>query len=182
MSANSSNLITAARPYARAVFELAQSESAHAAWSDALALMSALVAHPEMRDMLDSPTLGADKKAQLLIDVCAAKLNATQQNLLRTLAENARFTLLPDIAALYELMRAEAESKIEAHVKSAYPLSDAQQQAIIAALKKKLGRDVTLVTETDASLMGGVVIRAGDLVIDGSAQAKLASLSQALSH
>ena len=177
-----SDLITAARPYARAVFELAKSESANAAWSDALALMSALVAHKDVREMLDSPTLGADKKAQLLIDVCDGKLSATQQNLLRTLAENGRFALLPDIAALYEVMRAEAESKIEAQVKSAHPLSDAQQQAIIAALKKKLGRDITLVTEIDTTLIGGVVIRAGDLVIDGSAQAKLASLGQALSH
>jgi len=177
-----SDLITAARPYARAVFELATSESANAAWSDALALMSALVVHDDMREMLDSPTLGADQKAQLLIDVCDGKLSATQQNLLRTLAENGRFALLPDIAALYEVMRAEAESKIEALVKSAHPLSEAQQQSIIAALKKKLGREVTLVTEVDATLIGGVVIRAGDLVIDGSAQAKLASLGQALSH
>lgn len=177
-----SDLITAARPYARAVFELAQGESAFAAWSDALGLMAALVTHDDMRTMLDSPTLGADKKAQLIIDVCEGKLTATQQNLLRTLAENDRFALLPDIAALYELMRADAESKIEAQVKSAHPLSDAQQQSIIAALKKKLGRDVTLVTEVDATLIGGVVIRAGDLVIDGSAQAKLAALGQALSH
>lgn len=177
-----SDLITAARPYARAVFELAQSESALAAWSDALGLMSALVVHESMRTMLDSPKIGADKKAQMLIDVCDGKLKPSQQNLLRMLAENGRFALLPDIAALYELMRAEAESKIEAKVKSAHPLSDAQQQSIIAALKKKLGRDVTLVTEVDATLIGGVVIRAGDLVIDGSAQAKLASLGQALSH
>lgn len=177
-----SDLITAARPYARAVFELAQSESAHAAWSDALALISVLVTHADMHEMLDSPKLGADKKAQLLIDVCDGKLKPTQQNLLRMLAENNRFALLPDIAALYEMMRAEAESKIEAKVKSAHPLSAAQQQSIIAALKKKLGRDVTLVTEIDATLIGGVVIRAGDLVIDGSAQAKLASLGQALSH
>lgn len=177
-----SDLITAARPYARAVFELAQSESAFAAWSDALGLISALVTHADIREMLDSPKLGADQKAQLLIDVCEGKLKPAEQNLLRTLAENDRFALLPDIAALYEMMRSEAESKIEAQVKSAHPLSDAQQQSIIAALKKKLGRDVTLVTEIDATLIGGVVIRAGDLVIDGSAQAKLASLGQALSH
>ncbi|MBI3188666.1 MAG: F0F1 ATP synthase subunit delta [Gammaproteobacteria bacterium] len=177
-----SDLITAARPYARAVFELAQSESSFAVWSDALGLMSALVTHANMREMLDSPKIGADKKAQLLIDVCDGKLKPAQQNLLRMLAENGRFALLPDISALYEMMRAEAESKIEAKVKSAHPLSDAQQQSIIAALKKKLGRDITLVTEIDATLIGGVVIRAGDLVIDGSAQAKLASLGQALSH
>ena len=177
-----SDLITAARPYARAIFELAQSESAHAAWSDALALMSALVLHADLITLLDSPKLGADKKVQMLIEICDGKLTPTQQNLLRMLAENSRFSLLPAIAALYELMRADAERRIEAKVKSAHPLSDSQQQAIIAALKKKLGREVTLVTETDATLIGGVVIRAGDLVIDGSAQAKLASLGQALSH
>lgn len=177
-----SDLITAARPYARAVFELAKSTSKQAAWSDVLELLSAVVSNNDMMLAQDSPRLNAEQKAQLLIDVCGNKLDATQQNLVRMLVENGRIRLLPDICALYEVMRAEAESKIEATVTSAHVLNDAQQQAIIAALKKKLGCEVTLVTNTDPSLIGGVVIRAGDLVIDGSAQAKLVSLGQALSH
>jgi F-type H+-transporting ATPase subunit delta len=177
-----SDLITAARPYARAVFELAKSSSKFAAWSDALALLSAVASNSDMLAAQDSPRLSLEQKAQLLIDVCGNKIDATQQNLVRMLVDNGRVRLLPDICALYEMMRAESESKIEATVTSAHALDQAQQQAIIAALKKKLGCEVTLVTHTDPSLIGGVVIRAGDLVIDGSAQAKLASLGQALSH
>lgn len=177
-----SDLITAARPYARAAFELAQASSSQASWSAALELLSAVVSNSDMQVALESPRLGVEQKAQLLIDVCANKLNAEQQNLVRMLIENGRSRLLPDICALYEMMRAEAESKIEATVTSAHALNDAQQQAITAALKKKLGCDVTLVTNIDSALIGGVVIRAGDLVIDGSAQAKLVSLGQALSH
>ena len=89
---------------------------------------------------------------------------------------------MPEIAELYEQFRAEAESKVEATVTSAYPLTDTQMQAMTEALKKKLGCDVTLVAETDETLIGGVVIRAGDLVIDGSAKEKLAALAQTLTH
>lgn len=173
---------TAARPYARAVFETARADSSQAAWSDMLALLSALMTNDDMQAALVSPKLGVVEKGQLVIDVCGDKLSAAGKNFVKLLAENGRLQLIGDITAIYEQLRAEAESKIEATVTSAYPLSDAQLQAMTAALKKKLGCEVTLVTETDESLIGGVVIRAGDLVIDGSANAKLSALAQALTH
>lgn len=177
-----SDNITAARPYARAVFETAQAESSQATWSEQLALMSEVVINSDMEAALDSPNMGAIDKGELLIDVCADKLSDSNRNFIKLLAENGRLKLVPEIAELYEQFRAEAESKVEATVTSAYPLSDAQLSAMTEALKKKLGCDVTLVTETDKSLIGGVVIRAGDLVIDGSANAKLGSLAQTLTH
>ena len=173
---------TAARPYARAVFETAQGDSSQANWSELLVFMSSVVSIEDVSAALESPHMGANEKGELMIDICGDKLTDANRNFIKLLAENGRLKLLPEIAALYEEFRAEAESKIEATVTSAYPLSDAQQQAITEALKKKLGCDVTLVTETDESLIGGVVIRAGDLVIDGSAKAKLASLAQSLTH
>lgn len=177
-----SEITTAARPYARAIFELAQAESTQDKWTEVLALLSVIVENADMREALDSPKLSAEQKAELLIDVCNGELSDENRNAIKLLAENGRLGLLPEIANLYEAFRAEAESKLEATVTSAFPLTDAQQTAIAEALKKKLGCDITLVTQTDESLIGGVVIRAGDLVIDGSTQARLSALSQSLSH
>ncbi|MCW8956091.1 MAG: F0F1 ATP synthase subunit delta [Gammaproteobacteria bacterium] len=173
---------TAARPYARAVFESAQGDSSLAKWSELLSFLSSVVSNEDMSDALDSPHIGALEKGELLIEVCAGDLTDANRNFVKLLAENGRLKLMPEITALYEEFRAEAESKVEAVVTSAFPLSDAQQQAMTAALKKKLGCEVTLVTEIDETLIGGVVIRAGDLVIDGSAQAKLAALAHTLTH
>ena len=173
---------TAARPYARAVFETAQADSSQAKWSEVLAFISSLVSNEDMKQALESPHIGAEEKGELFIEACGSDLTDANRNFVKLLAENGRLKLMPEIAELYEVFRAEAESKVEATVTSAYPLSDAQQQAMTEALKKKLGCDVTLVAEIDETLIGGVVIRAGDLVIDGSAQAKLASLSQTLTH
>ena len=173
---------TAARPYAKAVFETAQAESSQASWSEVLALLASVVSNQDVITVLSAPELGAAAKGELLIDICGDKLKDSNRNFVRLLAENSRLEIMPEICELYEVFRAEAESKVEAKVTSAFPLSDAQMQALTNALKKRLGCEVTLVAETDASMIGGVVIRAGDLVIDGSAQARLASLAQALSH
>lgn len=173
---------TAARPYARAVFEASQGDSSQAEWSELLSFLSSVVANEEMSEALDSPHIGAMEKGDLLIEVCGGEITEANRNFIKLLAENGRLKLLPEITELYEVFRAEAESKVEAVVTSAYPLSDAQQKAMTRALKKKLGCDVTLVTEIDETLIGGVVIRAGDLVIDGSAQARLAALAHTLTH
>ncbi|TNF37164.1 MAG: F0F1 ATP synthase subunit delta [Gammaproteobacteria bacterium] len=173
---------TAARPYARAVFETAQAESAQAAWTDVLAMLTSVVANADIKTVLAAPGLGGAAKGELLIEICGDKLKDSHRNFVRLLAENGRLEIMPEISELYEMFRAEAESKVEAKVTSAYPLSDTQMQALTDALKKRLGCEVTLVAETDASIIGGLVIRAGDLVIDGSANARLGSLAQALIH
>lgn len=105
------------------------------------------------------------------------RLDSDGANFLRLLSENHRLALLPEIAALYEELRAAAESRVEAEVVSAFAVEQNQLNDIAAALKKRLGRDVTLATRIDPSLVGGVVIRAGDLVIDGSVQGRLRALA-----
>ena len=89
---------------------------------------------------------------------------------------------MTEIAALFQIMRADAEGVLEASMISAQPVTDAQRARIIAALKARLNREITLTVSTDASLLGGAIIRAGDLVIDGSARGKLAKLAVALNH
>lgn len=173
-------ITTLARPYAQAVFELGHEQGRLSEWSATLHLLSQVVGHPDVVRLMASPNLGKAQRAQMLVDICADNLDEEGVNLLRLLAENNRLTLLPDIAALYEIERAAAESRIEAEVISATPLSEAHKKAITDALSRRLGREVTLSCTLDASLLGGAIVRAGDLVIDGSVTSKLNKLSAAL--
>ncbi len=177
-----SEYTTQARPYAKAAFEVAQAESKQAQWSDALQFIEAIVSNDDFAAVIDNPAMGAEDKGAILIDICGDKLSATQVNFIKVMAENSRLMLMSEIVVLFEAFRAEAENTVEATATAAYALSDAQIQSMTDALKKKLGCEVTLTTAIDESLIGGVVIRAGDLVIDGSTQAKIGSLTQAVAH
>ena len=171
-----------ARPYARAIFELAKSHGSFQSWSDSLALMAALVSNATMCSLLDNPQLTRKGAADLVIRTCGEDIGEAEKNLLTMLAENDRLSQLPMIAALYNRFRDEAEGTVEAEVISALPLSEAQKTAISNALKQRLGRDVQLNCSVNEDLVGGAVIRAGDLVIDGSAVEHLRQLSSALVH
>ena len=177
-----SELITASRPYARAIFELAKANKDEEKWSQQLSFMAAIAADASMIEALDNPKLSKPQKADLFIQVCEQHLDAQGVNLTKLLAENERLALLPEIAALYEKLCSEAEGSINAEVISAFEVSDEQQKALAKSLKKRLGRDVKLTTRIDASLMGGAIIRAGDLVIDGSLQGRLTKIAGALSR
>ena len=177
-----SELTTAARPYANAVYQVASQAANFAGWGDALALMAAVVADASMAEKLSSPQLSKTQKGELLLAVVADKLSTEQKNMVMLMAENNRLTLLPTVAELYEEQRAEAEGQIEAVVTSAFPLSEEQSASIATALKNKTGRDVTITATTDASLLGGVIIKAGDIIIDGSMKTRLAALASTLSR
>lgn len=171
---------TVARPYARAVYQQATETSSVDSWGQALALMTAVAGDVQMQALLDSPQLGHEQKAELMLKVLADKLNAQQQNLVKVVAENDRLKILPEISEQYEAFRAEAEGKIDAEVISAFPLSQEQEASIVAMLKEKLHREVSISSTIDASLIGGVVIKAGDTIIDGSMKSQLESLALVL--
>lgn len=171
---------TVARPYARAIYQQAMETSSVDSWSQALALMTAVADDAEMQALLDSPQFGHEQKAELMLKVVGDKLNAQQQNLLKVIAENGRLKALPEIAKQFETYRAEAEGKIDAEVVSAFPLSKEQEETITRMLKAKLGREVSISSTTDASLIGGVIIKAGDTIIDGSMKSQLESLALVL--
>ena len=168
---------TSARPYARAVYGLATESSAVDGWGEALALMAAVTNDATMQEVLDNPQLSKEQKGELMLKVLSGKLDQQQQNLVKLLAENGRLRALPEVAAQFESFRAEAEGKVEAEVISAFPLTAEQEQAITATLKSKLGRDVSITTRTDEALIGGVVIKAGDTIIDGSMKSQLEALA-----
>jgi len=171
-----------ARPYARAVFELANSKGELTQWSDQLALLAAVAGSDTMCALLDNPRLTRDDSASLMIRACGDDIGEGAVNLLKMLAENGRLDQLPMIDALFRQFRDEAEGTVKAEVQSALPLSEEQKTAIANALKQRLGRDVQLNCSVNEDLVGGAVIRAGDLVIDGSAVEHLRQLSSALVH
>lgn len=173
---------TAARPYARAVYQHATETSSVDGWGDALDFMATVASDAVMTEILDNPQLGREQKGELLLKVIGDKLNQQQTNLIKLMAENGRLKTLPEVVDQFEVFRAEAEGKIEAEVVSAFALSDEQEQAIAATLKTKLGREITLTTSIDESLIGGVVIKAGDIIIDGSMKSQLESLALSLSR
>jgi F-type H+-transporting ATPase subunit delta len=173
---------TIARPYAQAVFKLAQQQQALPAWSGMLGLAAHVAADPGMRKLLDNPRVTPAQLADLFVDICGERLNDAGRNLIRLLAERRRLVVLPEIFGLYEQLKNDAEGAIKAQLITAFPATDAQKQTIAAALKQRFGRDVQLEYITDPTLMGGAVVRAGDLVIDGSVRGKLARLGSALNH
>lgn len=171
---------TIARPYAEAVFQRAQDNDVLQAWSDMLKLLAQVIADEQIVNLIKDPDLGHDRLTGLIVNVCGEGIDADGTNLLKLLLENGRLSVLPEISTLFEKLKSDAEGTIEAHVVSAFALNEQQTNAISAALKARLGRDVTVSTEVDTSLLGGAVIRAGDLVIDGSVSGYLQDMSSQL--
>jgi len=174
-----SQALTLARPYARAAFATARDEGAFAPWSDALAFSAAVAADPRVSVLLANPELGRDDAVALL---APEQSGETFARFLSVLAEAHRLPLLPEIAGMFGQLRAEAERVVKATVTSANDLSPAELDAIKAALRKRFNREVEVTTAVDASLIGGAVIDAGDVVIDGSLKGKLARLQTALAN
>jgi F-type H+-transporting ATPase subunit delta len=174
--------ITVARPYAQAAFLFANAHQTLKDWSEMLSLLAAITADATMSEVIDSPHLTESQLADLIIEVAGDHINEQGANFIRVLAANGRLKLLPEIAALYEIQRRDAEGIVQAQMVTAYPASESQQAEIIASLRKRLGREVELSCSTDPGLLGGAIIRAGDLVIDGSVRGKLQRLGAALNH
>ncbi|MDH5835158.1 F0F1 ATP synthase subunit delta [Luteimonas kalidii] len=174
-----SQALTLARPYARAAFMLAKETGAFADWSQALGFAARVAVDPQASVLLGHPALTREQAVELLSPDGAS---AGFRDYLALLADNRRLALLPEIAALYEELRAEAEQVVKAKVTSAATLPAAELDTIKAALRKRFGREVELETAVDEALIGGAVIAAGDVVIDGSLRGKLARMQAALAH
>lgn len=175
-----SQAITVARPYAQAAFDEAQKLGELKAWSEMLHAAVEAVELQDMQAVITSTRVDAAHLNDLMIAVCGGKLGVTAQNFIKLLVENKRLIVLPQILEMFETLRAEAERSVDVVVTSAFDLNEAQKQKIAAALKVRMGREIKLSCETNRELLGGVVIRAGDKVIDGSARTRLSELAVAL--
>lgn len=173
---------TQARPYAKAVFELARDGKAFGTWSEALAALSKLVATPELARLVGHPALTRTELAGVFMQALGGKLPAEAVALVRLLVENGRVQALPAIAEQFEQLRAAAEARVDVEITSAADVPQPQRQQLSAAIGKRLQRDVTISWKTDAALIAGALIRAGDLVIDGSVRGELDRLQTALTR
>ncbi len=180
---------TIARPYAQAAFDVAQEKGALEAMSESLAAGKALLEDGSLAEFLATPTLDDETRLKVLQDLFGKVAGSDSlfagsdrhgTNFLKILLENNRVTVLPEISDHFEILKAETENKVDVMVTSATSLSEAQVAEIADALKKRLGRDVSIETQVDEKLIGGAVITAGDIVIDGSTRARLQGLANAL--
>lgn len=171
---------TIARPYAEAVFEQAQESGRVGEWEQELSLLAAIAADEAMEQLLDNPRVDEERKHSVFTGVAGDRLSDGGKRLLGLLFANQRVAYLPAILDLYQEMRRKAEGEIRAEVRSAFPLEENTESAIAQALEKKLGKRISVESRVDEQLMGGLVIQAGDLVIDGSVQGGLEQLRNRL--
>lgn len=173
---------TVARPYAKAVHEIAVEKGDADAWSALLAIAAQAAADKGFKGLLNDPAVSQGDLADLVIGICGDHAHELGRNFIRVVAENDRLAWLPEIRAEYERLRAEAENVVDVEISSAVPLSDEQREKYAEALRKRLGKTVRLHCEVDETLLGGAVIRADDLVIDGSLRGRLDRLVTAVTH
>ena len=175
-----SSALTLARPYARAAFALASQHDLMSQWSSQLEFSAQVALDPRVHALLGHPALSVDDAVAVLLPPGA--LDPLFVQFLSVLADNGRMGLLPEIAALYAQQRAESERIVKAKITSATELTPAERARLHIALRKRFGREVEIVTKVDPELIGGAIIDAGDVVIDGSLRNKLARLELALAH
>ncbi|OYV28655.1 MAG: hypothetical protein B7Z82_02170 [Halothiobacillus sp. 20-54-6] len=174
--------IQVAQSYAKAVNELSMTANAAAAWSRQLQFLAEVVNNADMQRYLDDVSRASDARTRGFLAVVSSELDAHALNLVRLMGENGRIGLIPDVATQFELLRAEAEQRISATVVSAHPLTESEITHIKSALNKRLSRSIDLSTHVDTALIGGAIIRAGDLVIDGSMRGGIDKLATQLSR
>ncbi len=176
---------TVARPYARAAFRHAADQGALAQWSALLAAGAQVASDAGARALFGNPRVTGNELVEFVSGVATAagaNVDANARNFIALLAENHRLALLPEIAAQFEALKAEIEHSIDVEVTTAMALTEAQRATLSAALSTRFGRTVRLHETIDADLLGGAIVRAGDLVLDGSLTGRLARLEQQLSQ
>lgn len=178
--------VTLARPYAEAAFQLAKGDNALPVWSAALARLAAVTSNPEMDACIGNPLFSREQLARLFLDVAGADqkaaMSAQQQDFVRVLADNDRLTVLPEIAELFEELKAGHEGVKHADITSAFALDAAALQKLMTDLERRFGGKVDATVSVDPDLIGGVRIAVGDEVIDASVRGKLAAMATALKN
>jgi F-type H+-transporting ATPase subunit delta len=172
--------ITVARPYAVAAWRHAEAEGKADLWADMLELMADVARDETMATIIGDPRIDADRLTQLMLDVCGGRINEEAENFVRLLVDNGKLSLMSEISSVYMALKSEAGGAVDATLLAAYPVNAKFEQAIAAAMQKKLSREVKFTTEEDKSLLGGVIVRVGDMVIDASIRGQIESLASEL--
>ncbi|MFU8788907.1 MAG: F0F1 ATP synthase subunit delta [Methylobacter sp.] len=175
-----SELATLARPYAVAVFKRSQETGTTGKWSEGLAFISTVLNDKEFSVVVDNPKVSKEKLSALMLDICQGQVDEEGKNFLKLLVQNNRLTLAPTIAKLFEVYKAESEGYVDVEVATAYAFSKEEKQRFTSTLEKTLSKKVHMNVTVDKSLIGGVLVRAGDRVIDGSIKGQLQQLAKRL--
>ncbi|MCP5143617.1 MAG: F0F1 ATP synthase subunit delta [Gammaproteobacteria bacterium] len=172
---------TVGRPYAQAAFDIAREQQQVAQWSQMLAVAAVALQDQTLRSLVHDPRITAAQLYEIIDTVAGGQLSTGQQNFLKLLIEAERVEYLPEIAAVFQRLRDDAENRVTVDVVSAFDLSDEERTRIRDMLHQRVGRAVELECSTDKSLIGGAVIRINDTVIDLSVRGKLQALASGLS-
>ena len=173
-------IATLARPYAEAVFRLADTGAALAAWSGTLRTLAQVAAHPDMQECLAKFDLTSTQLRELFLSLCPADLSAEANNFIGLLIEYDRLTLLPEIHAQFETLKNEREGVVDAQIITAFALEGAQLAGLVADLEKRFKRKINPQVSIDRDLIGGVRVVVGDEVIDASVRGKLNAMAAGL--
>jgi F-type H+-transporting ATPase subunit delta len=172
--------VTIARPYAVAVFRLAKEKNALAKWSEMLGLASAVAADVQMQALIEDPKLASADLERLFISICGDRLDVSGINLIKLLVEYDRLALLPEIASIYEELKAQDEGTLDAEITAATKLDDKQVKTLVSQLQVKFGKKVEAHVKVDPEIIGGIKIVVGDTVIDASVRGRLQELAYTL--
>ncbi len=175
-----SELATLARPYAVAIFKRAKETNSAKTWSKNLAFLAAVLTDKSISGVIDNPKIGKSELSTLLLDICEGQLDQEGSNFLKLLIENNRLSLIAAIAEIFETYKAEDEGSIDVDVTTAFAFTKEAKQSFNATLEKVFGKKINMKIAVDSSLIGGVLVRAGDQVIDGSVRGQLQQLAQRL--
>ena len=173
-------LSTLARPYAEAAFKRAKETGAAQQWSESLTFLSLVIQDQDLASIVKNPRISKQKTAQLVMEICKEQIGDEPKNLLKVLIENDKLPLLPEISTMFEQLKADDEGYVNVDLYSAYSLTKAEQGKYVAMLEKLLDKKVNATVSVDKSLIGGILAKAGDKVIDGSISGQLHQLAKRL--
>lgn len=173
-------IATLARPYAEAAFKCAKQAGNTGEWSDSLQFLASVMQSADLLAVVDNPRVGKARISELLLDICQEHANDAAKNLLKLLVENDKLKLLPTIASLFEQLKANDEGYVNVELVSAYALNKSEQGKYVTMLEKLLNKKVNANVSVDKSLIGGIIAKAGDKVIDGSIRGQLHQLAKRL--
>lgn len=173
-------LATLARPYAEAAFKRSKEVGSSKDWSDSLMFLSLVIKDEALSAIVKNPKVSKQNTAQLILDICQGQIHDEARNLLKVLIENDKLPLLPEIATMFEQYKADDEGYVNVELYSAYPLAKAEQSKYVGMLEKLLSKKVNASVSVDKSLIGGILAKAGDKVIDGSIRGQLHQLAKRL--
>ena len=176
-------LATLARPYAEALFQVAEKGDLERASAE-LDALAAIAANPQLRQFADAPKSGAQQVFDVIISVvgsnAAVPLNDASKNLLRTVIDNGRLAALPEIAAQFHALVSERSGVSDAVVYSAFPIEPAALADVVVSLEARFKRKLNAAVQVQPDLIGGIRVVVGDEVLDTSVKARLEQMKAAL--